>query len=292
MSSNLLKWNSIVPGEEEKRVIDSNRLVADRIALLKKVLETDDNREFSEDGFSEGLNAQVVDQLLAGSEEDGEGNVIREAPPQEPPAPDLEEINAEAQQIMDDAQAQAEQILANARAEAEAQKEAVFNEARQAGYDEGYAAGLQEVDSMKAELDGRAAELEQEFNERCEKLEPLFIETLTDIYEHIFHVQFADNKEIVFFLLQDALRKVDSVGSMLIHVSKEDYGFVSMQKKELLAGLSNADSTDIVEDMTLKPNECFIETGAGIFECSLETQLAGLKRELRLLSYQRPEEAE
>jgi len=42
---------------------------------------------------------------------------------------------------------------------------------------------------------------------------------------------------------------------------------------------------EIVEDMTLKSNECFIDTGAGIFDCSLETQLEGLKRELRLLSF-------
>ena len=46
-----------------------------------------------------------------------------------------------------------------------------------------------------------------------------------------------------------------------------------------VSGISAADSTEIVEDMTLKPNECFIETGGGIFDCSLETQLSGLKRE-------------
>ena len=68
-------------------------------------------------------------------------------------------------------------------------------------------------------------------------------------------------------------------------MSKEDYGFVSMQKKELTAGIAGGETVEIVEDLTLKSNECFIDTGGGIFDCSLETQLEGLKRELRLLSF-------
>ena len=287
MSSNLLKWNVIAPGEDDKRVIDSNRLVADRIALLRKVLNTEDGRQFSEDGFSEGLNAEVVDQLLDGADEAG-GEAYEEAP--RPLSP--EEAEQAAEQILEDAKAQAEQILEDAKAQAEAEKESVFQQARSKGHDEGYAAGLSEVDQMKAELQQQALSLEQEYEEQLSVLEPMFIDTLTEIYEHVFHVQFADNKEVVFYLLQEALRKTDSAGSMIIHVSSEDYGFVSMQKKELLSGISNADSIDIVEDMTLKANECFIETGGGIFECSLETQLAGLKRELRLLSFRPGEEQE
>ncbi|MBO6133082.1 MAG: hypothetical protein J6P05_01975, partial [Lachnospiraceae bacterium] len=65
----------------------------------------------------------------------------------------------------------------------------------------------------------------------------------------------------------------------------DDYGFVSMQRKELLSGISGAENAEIVEDISLKRNQCFIETGNGIFDCSLETQLSGLKRQLKLLSY-------
>ena len=143
---------------------------------------------------------------------------------------------------------------------------------------------------MKAELKEQEARLEEAYQEKIEKLEPMFVDTLTDIYEHIFHVSLSDNKEVIFYLIQNTVRNIDSSTGLLIHVSKEDYGFVSMQKKELLTGVSNAEEAEIVEDMTLKPNECFIETGAGIFDCSLETELTGLKKQLRLLSFERNEE--
>ena len=91
---------------------------------------------------------------------------------------------------------------------------------------------------------------------------------------------------MIYYLIQSALKTIDASSGMMIHVSKDDYGFVSMQKRELLSGISGAENVEIVEDGTLQPNEAFIETGGGIFDCSLETQLKGLKKMLCLLSYE------
>ena len=43
---------------------------------------------------------------------------------------------------------------------------------------------------------------------------------------------------------------------------------------------------DILEDATLGRSECMIETGNGVFDCGLGTQLEALNEELRLLSYE------
>ncbi len=280
--SNLIK--SFYAGVDNgKKVIDSNQLVAERVERQIKGVNprpANDNRVYDEDGFSEGLDAENIDLILADGEE------MQEQQAEEEPAPSLEEINEEAQRILEEARMEAEQVLNDAAQAAEANKEAVFAEARSAGYDEGYAAGMSEVEAMKQELNDKAAQLEAEYNENIEKLEPMFIDTLTDIYEHIFNVSLSDNKEIIYYLIRNALSGIDSDTGMIIHVSKDDYGFVSMQKKELLSGIYGGDNIEIVEDMTLQPNEAFIETGGGIFDCSLETQLKGLKRQLRLLSYE------
>ena len=67
--------------------------------------------------------------------------------------------------------------------------------------------------------------------------------------------------------------------SFLVHVSKEDYPYVSMQKKQIMAGATAPNSTvEIVEDMTLGKGECMIETESGIFDCGLGTQLSELRR--------------
>ena len=44
---------------------------------------------------------------------------------------------------------------------------------------------------------------------------------------------------------------------------------------------------EVIEDISLRKNECLIETEGGIFDCGLGTQLAELSRKLRLLSYEK-----
>ncbi len=280
--------------KEDKLVINSNKKIAERLEELSKIVGGDGT--VSADGFSEGLSAVNVSSLVEGAAEfDEEGNPISnvikaDAAPPPPPEPEPEpEPQVDVSAILEEAENQAQAILADAQAQAEQLKaqavEEGRNEGRAAGHDEGYQAGMAEVESMKQQLLQEEAELQAEFERRVDELEPMFIDTLTGIYEHIFHVNFAEQKEVIFYLIQDALKNIEGGRNMIIHVSANDYGFVSMQKKELLEGISGSDSAEIVEDVTLKPNECFIETDSGIFDCSLETQLAGLKRELRLLSY-------
>lgn len=293
--SNLLKRAFVASDNEKKKVIDSNDLVAQRVeSIIRKQKEEQmaasagftplgEGGIDGEDGFTEGLDAENVELLL--SDEDAPAS-------QEQEAASLEEINEQAQQILDEAQEQAQQILDDASAEAEANRQSVYDEAKSAGYDAGYAEGLQQVEAMKQELNEKAGLLEQQYRENIEKLEPMFIDTLTDIYEHIFNVSLSDNRDVIYYLIQTALKNIDASSGMMIHVSKEDYGFVSMQKKELLSGISGAENVEIVEDGTLRPNEAFIETQGGIFDCSLETQLKGLKKELLLLSYEGREAGE
>lgn len=284
--SNLLKGGYFSYQKEEARVIDSNELVAWRLEKLATEMEqrSKDSMQ-NEDGFQEGLDALRVDQLFGNYSEpleegmENDGSVIK--PPVVQEGPTYEEIIEQARQ-------EADQIIRDAMEEASEQKQQILEQAHKEGFQAGYDDGMKEVSAIKEELCEKSNQLEDHFEKRIEELEPLFIDNLTSIYEHIFHVQLSSNKEIIFFLIQDAVRKIENTKNFIIHVSKADYGFVSMQKKELLAGVANSDTAEIVEDMTLKANECFIETSGGIFDCSLDTQLTGLSKELKLLSYVKP----
>jgi len=73
----------------------------------------------------------------------------------------------------------------------------------------------------------------------------------------------------------------------LVHVSRTDYEAVMQEKKSIISKLPSQTATlEIVEDITLKENECIIETSSGIYDCSLGMQLEELTRKLRLLSYE------
>lgn len=114
------------------------------------------------------------------------------------------------------------------------------------------------------------------------------VDAISAIYEHILHVDFQSYREILSHLISDTLRKMEGGHDFMVHVSKEDYPYVSMQKKEILAGAVAANcNVEVVEDLTLAKNECLIETDSGIYDCGLDTQLEALKRKLMLLAWQR-----
>lgn len=285
--SNIVKsYNSSVE-QDDKWVIDSNNMVAERIELLQNILMRSQNEEeeFSADGFTEGLDAEMIDALLDDPDAEGaegEGGVIK-AP--RPPQIDLEEIQAQADQIIADARAEADQILEDARAHGEAQKEEVLRQAREQGHEEGYAAGMQEVEAMKAELAEKEQALMADYEQSIMEIEPMLVETIGGVYEHIFHTDLSDRKDIIMYLIQNALQNTDTTADLMIHVSKEDYEYISANKEVLFDGIPGADNTEIVPDITLSAGSAMIDTGSGIFDCSIGTELAGLRKQLMLLAY-------
>ena len=61
--SNIVKGYHAAIDEDDKKVIDSNSMVADRIKLLQKILDQKQSpmEDFSGDGFTEGLDVEMVD---------------------------------------------------------------------------------------------------------------------------------------------------------------------------------------------------------------------------------------
>ena len=260
--------------EEDARVINTNDLVAKRIRELAAKMQQDEGT-----GFISGLAADKVEALVTDTG-DGEenpqtsGNVIKEA-------------EAEAQKIIEDAKAKAENILADARAQAEAQKADALEQARRQGQQEAKAEAERAEAQRAAEYQKKAAGLDAEYQKRMDELEPQFVDTITGIYEHIFDVDLHSYREVLCYLISATMRKTEDNRSFLVHVSKEDYPYVSMQKKQIMAGATAPNSTvEIVEDMTLGKGECMIETESGIFDCGLGTQLSELRQKLKLLSYE------
>ena len=113
----------------------------------------------------------------------------------------------------------------------------------------------------------------------------MFVDKITEIYEHVFMIDLSDKRELVHYLLTDAMRNIEGGKTFLVHVSKEDYEYVNANKADLSQGLPGTSTLEVIEDMTLSESQCFIESDSGIFDCGLGTELALLKKELKLLSF-------
>ena len=199
-------------------------------------------------------------------------------------------ISAQAQEILASARREADSIKSNALIEAQAEienlRQNTYEEARSQGYDAGYNEAVEQVEQQKLQLADEQKRLEEEYQELVKNLEPKFVETLTDIYEKVFQIDLKKEHDIVMHLIASTMHKIEGNSNYLIHVSKEDYPYVNMKKNEILASALSANaSVELVEDITLGPNDCIIETDGGIFDCGLGTQLEELTQKLRLLSY-------
>lgn len=304
MSRNgVLKSGWVVVNPNDTKIIDSNALAEQKLKEMsvKLAQEYGEEPEFME-GFMSGISAVKVSELI----KDEDVKIIGGSDDADTQEPDLTEqpaVSKKAEDLIAEAQSQIEFMKKEALLEIEQAKEQAYEDAKAEGYqagleqgrnegfEQGHKDGLASVESERekvfSEASQKIAMIENEYQKKLDELEPRFIDTLTRIYEHIFHVSFKNSRELIVYLIQNTMRNIEGSGSYLIHVSKEDYPFASMQKRELIKNTNiSVDDIEIIEDSTLGKNECMIETGSGVFDCSLGTQLEALNEQLRLLSYQ------
>ena len=275
--SNLLKKSSIINNDE--RVIDYNELIRKK---MQTIMESRNN-EMDADGFISGLHADIVEELIS-DDNTADARTDDSSEGEHQAAASLENINAEAEKIIEDARLQAEQIIADANKNAAA----AFEEAKQNGYYEGNAAAQEEVDKkqeqLEAEYNNRKKELEQEYNELKEKVEPQLVEVITDVFRKVTGVVAEDNQQIILHLINDVMHNADGSRDYVIKVSPEDYKFLVNNQGKIYCAMSREVNIDIVEDAGLERNQCMIETNTGIFNCSLDIELNNLIKNIKLLS--------
>ncbi len=295
MSRNLYKSGWVVVSSDEKCVIDSNSRLERRIEELEELRRARMNvqtgyGEEGEDGeaeFVSGLGGEELDALLADQGAGAAGSIIKAGAPQEK-GPDLEEVKAQAQAMLDDAQAQIDEMRAAAEQEIERQRRQAVEEGNRQGYEVGHQQGMAELDDIRQALLDERRQMQEEFDRMIENLEPRFIDTITEVYSHIFGIELAENRDILVHLIDATLRQVESSKTFIVHVSQEDYPFVNMQKQELTeTATAGKGIVEIIEDIALGQGACLIETDGGIFDCGIDTQLQALNNKLRVLSFEK-----
>lgn len=274
MSRNLIKSYAAVSVEEEKRVIDSNAAMAKKMEVLREIFG-DAVQETSVDELNNGLEPDQVAALL------DEGDSGRKA-----------DAQAEIAAMMEEARDEINRMKRDAMDEIEAMRSETFEKAKNDGYMNGYQEGAQKAARLEQqlklkeqELDQKAKQLQVSYERELEGIEPLLVDELIKIFEHVTRIEYASNREAIVTLLEGAVRQMDSNKNLIVHVSPEDYPAVSENKERLLEQTTPGTTMEIIEDMTQRRNGCYIETDGGVFECGLDTQMEQLGKELRILSY-------
>lgn len=282
MSSNLFKSGHVVLHGDEKRIIDSNEQMEIKISHLREIMKNEIKDAESENRFAEGLDAYAVEALLDDSDHTEQmagmpfSNVIKAEPAYSGPS---------AEEIAEEARLKADSMLADAAREAEMIRQNAYQEGYQKGLDAGQQEANQILQAEEVKLQELKKQLEKEYQKQVSELEPVFIDTLTDIYEHIFKTDLSRFRSVILYSLQNIIAGSEANRDFIIHTASEDYLYL-VEKRELIMEMVSGSSTvEIIKDLTLSQGQCMVETGGGIFDCSIDTQLDGLAKELRLLSF-------
>ena len=284
--SNLLKRiNSVTNEEDGTRLIDNNEMLEAIVReKMRQMQQTPD-----EDGFIPGLGAEEVDLSEYEPSDGRDGEEGAEGPGGEEGAPfvpdmDMTAYREMADGIINDANEEAAAI----KAQAEADAIQIKNDAKNRGFAEGMAEatakGEAEEASRRAAFEQEKAQLEEEYRNRLEEMEPQVVSVVADIFEKVFSIQFEGKKEIILNLVRNAVDGIENSKEFLIKVPKENLQFIMEHKEELQDKVGQYVSIEIISDGELTDNQCIIETDSGVFDCSLDIQLENLVRDIKSLS--------
>ncbi len=288
--SNLYKSNFIKEKNEEKRIIDSNEEIHNKILKIRTEIE---NAKFDSKkkknsrptGFVEGIDATEVEILLDDQDEildEERSNVVHMN--EEDILESKAQAKLEADKIIELANEEYENIIESAKIEAQNNAKIAYENAVHEGYEEGKIKAKNEYDSLIKKLAEKEKELEFEFAKKSEEIEPILVETLLEVFSKITNVLAKDKKEIILFLVNNVMSKNEISKDIMIRVSKDDYPYLKDNKQKIIGSTSKELHIEIIEDSLMKKNDCIIETEQGIFDCSLDIQLEKLIEDIKILS--------
>lgn len=255
---NMIKAYTVRYDEQIIKTIDTHLRIDREIETQKKLLNpvTEPSSE-----FIEGLKALVID-----------------IPPSE------EETTEKTSKILEDANCEAKNIIAQAKKDAEQIKNDAIVSGQKKGYDEGIQQGKKEIQKTKSEYEEKTRQLRKEYESMAIALEPQMAEIIASLVEKITGIIVGDREEVILYLVDKALKKMDKSDEYTIKVSKDDYEYISMRKNLLLGAIGREVPLYITEDSNLRKNQCLIETELRVINCSLDVQLNNLLTDLKLIS--------
>jgi len=183
----------------------------------------------------------------------------------------VEETEVLIKEMLEEAQIQSEQIKEQAR-----------EEGFEAGYEEGIVAAKAAIEQKMNQLDQERETMLVQNQAYIHDLEPKVAETISQLL-HKMIGRYADDPNIILYLVRLAFEEINIYGSIVIKCSPEDFDHLVAHKDELSENLSEKVNLEILKEINMEKDQCFIETDMGNIDCSLNVRLDSLQKELRLI---------
>jgi flagellar assembly protein FliH len=186
----------------------------------------------------------------------------------------------EAEKIVADARAKAGQIENDSLAAFENERKEAEERGRLAGREAGFTEGRDEVARL---VERTRTVLERAQDKRAEILaetEQQIIDLVLLISRKVIKIISENQRNVVISNVVQALRKVKGRGNIIIKVNMLDIKLTTEHKKEFIELVEGSKSVQIVEDSTVDPGGCVIETDFGEIDARISSQLAELEQKI------------
>lgn len=236
--------------------------------------------------FTPGINATVLEKPSRTEEElaELEAKVCDKRAQLDDAQERLEQVRQEADKILLEAKEQVESMLEDARMQAEEEKQAIYENARQEGYNDGINEAASQVEQLKDSVAKEREQLNIQYEQQVDELEPAFTELLCKYVKKLTGIYSEDKKSIINYLIDSTLKNIYGCENFFVRVSSEDYPSAAEHLVEMKNIVGEKASLELIEDKMLEKNKCLIETDSRIFDCSLDGQLDALIEDIKLLS--------
>lgn len=198
----------------------------------------------------------------------------------------VDEVN----EILNDAHKQAEACIEQALLEAEQLKQQAYEAGRHEGYQAGYNEGVhqgkeQAATEMTKEISCAAekaqnilANAQHEYQETLIEAEREIIRIALAVTRKILAKEIDENPTVVLPIVKAALEKVRDQEHIVVRVSPDDYDLVVQAKRDLQMMIGRENALSVVNDHTVSPGGCMIDTPYGTVDASIDTQFEAIKK--------------
>jgi len=163
---------------------------------------------------------------------------------------------------------------------------------RENAKNEGYEAGLKQaydecnnaLEEAKRRMDSELADIRAEYEMYIKQAEPQMVQVISSVYRKVFGEGLCDLSQVLSYLINRTLLKVEGDDRVIVFVSPEDYDRLETKKDELFKRISLTEVPELKPKEELSEGQAKIETAYGILDCGIDTQFLELERTLRLLS--------
>lgn len=196
------------------------------------------------------------------------------------------------QQVRD----QTRQMILDAQQEAEQIKQTAFQEGRQQGLE----TAQQEQEALvQSRSEERASQLVQEklgtvypaMQQAVEGLQhervnwrqvwdATAVEICLGIAEKVIRHEIQAKPESVRGMMSEALKLASGTQQIRFHLNPIDVEHLGQNTTNFITNLTGCQDCEIIEDESISPGGCFIETQHGTIDATLETQLERISQEL------------